>query len=329
MITLLLVTALLMEGIGSYISIMGLGSFFQGDLVIMAMILILDIAKITSVSFLYQYGSEFRRAWRYYLTIAVVVLMVISSAGAFGYLSGAFQRAIQPNAEITLKVEALTQQQATLEAEKRELTDQKASINKQIEAIPTKDERARRQLIASMKPELDRTSKRLETVSGQLDVLHDKTLEAKSGLIEKNVTVGPIVYISKAFGLSMEDASKYVILIIVSVFDPLAIMLILAANFLIKRKKAIKVQESERPKRKLSEVLDELPHRVVPETIPETIEASVPVATTVEHEMITEPVNVKESVLEEKFPEPTLVPETIPETIEPLPVKLHNQGVVL
>ena len=143
-----------MEGIGSYISVIGLSSLFTGDIVIILMAVILDVAKITSVSFLYQYWNEISRVMRYYMTSAVLVLMLITSGGAFGYLSASFQKAVQPNLVASLKSETFAGQQDSLIAEKKELSDLKLSINKQIASIPTENERARRQLIFSMKPEL-------------------------------------------------------------------------------------------------------------------------------------------------------------------------------
>ena len=236
-ILLILLTAFLMEGVGSYISVIGLSALFAGDWVIIAMAVILDIAKVTTVSFIYQYWSEIRKTMRAYMTAAVIVLMTITSAGAFGYLSGAFQKAVQPNRESALKVDSLTREMTALTLEKKELTDAKLKISQQIANVPTSEEdTARRRLISSFKPELDRASKRLEVVNKRVDELRSKVLAAESENIEKDVHAGPITYVAKAFNLSLEDSSKYIILLIVSVFDPLAIMLVLAGNFLIARR---------------------------------------------------------------------------------------------
>lgn len=250
-VILILLTAFLMEGVGSYISVIGLSALFSGDMVIIAMAVILDIAKVTTVSFLYQYWGDVKKTMRAYMLAAVLVLMTITSAGAFGYLSGAFQKAVQPNREVMLKVDSLTREMKALEAEKKELTDTKLKINQQIANVPTSTEdTARRRLIYSFKPELDRTSKRLEVVNKRVDELRGQVLKAESENIEKDVHTGPITYVSKAFGLSLEDSSKYIILLIVLVFDPLAIMLVLAGNFLILR------QRDEEKQEKLADISD-------------------------------------------------------------------------
>jgi len=253
-ILLILLTAFLMEGVGSYISVVGLSALFSGDLVIIAMAVIMDVAKVTTVSFIYQYWREIRKTMRAYMTAAVIVLMTITSAGAFGYLSAAFQRAVQPNREIALKVDALTREMTALEAEKKELTDTKLKINQQIANVPTSTEdTARRRLISSFKPELDRAGKRLEVVNKRVDSLRSEVLQAQSENVAKDVHTGPITYVSKAFGLSLEDSSKYIILLIVSVFDPLAIMLVIAGNFLIERRRLVVIEPVKAPKIEASE----------------------------------------------------------------------------
>jgi hypothetical protein len=357
-IILLLLTALLMEGIGSYISVVGLSALFSGDVVIILMAVILDIAKVASVSFLYQYWGEIKKTMKYYLTSAVMVLMLITSAGAFGYLSAAFQKAIQPNLEVTLRVDALTRQQEALEAEKRELSELKASISKQIASVPTSEtDSARRRLIASMKPEQDRANKRLEAVNAQLDDVRAKVLAAKSENLEKDVHAGPIVYVSKAFGVSMEDASKYIILIIVAVFDPLAIMLVLAANFLIKRRRD---EVQEEPPAPTPPPPAPVPSPVPPSPVPPAPSPVPPAPTTppveepvveskkpesqilVPENTVLEPVVTTTLEPPPSTPEPVAI-EVAPETTysgspqtefmdeapRPLPVTLEKQGMVL
>lgn len=329
-----------MEGIGSYISVVGLSSLFSGDFVIILMAIILDIAKITSISFLYQYWEDIKIAAKSYMTTAVIVLMLITSAGAFGYLSSAFQRAVQPNKEVALRVEAYTNQLASLESEKKELSDQKLSINKQIAAIPTENESSRRRLIAAMKPELDRAGKRLQEVNTQIDSLREKSLAAKSETLDKDVHAGPIIYVSKAFGVSLEDASKYIILVIVSVFDPLAVMLILAANLLIKKRKYKPVEEA------IVETTLPLPEPPVEEPKPEVQPLVLPSGFfNPPKDQLIKPVKAKRSPIKrikaakepELLQEPVQAPIPIVDVVppqgkfidKPIPVVLEKQGMVL
>lgn len=337
---LLLITSLLMEGIGTYISVVGLSSLFAGDIVIIFMAIIFDLAKLTSVTFLYQNWKDVGRPMKYYMTSAVLVLMLITSGGAFGYLSAAFQRSVQPNLEIALKVDTFTAQQSDLVAEKKQLTDLKMSINSQIAAVTASD-KARR-LIASLRPELNQTNKRLNEVNAQIADLRAKSLAAKTDNLEKDVHTGPIIYVSKAFGLSIEDVSKYIILVIVSVFDTLAVVLLLAANFLILKKKNQLIEEPKEDlpiQEPIHEVFVEPP--VEPEIVTPVIEPILP-----EPVVVPEPIHepIHETVVEppaiEKIVEEPVVVEVEPEETysgspesgfisEPLPVVLEHQGMVL
>lgn len=234
MISLVFITAFLMEAIGSYISVIGLGSLFSGDLVILTMAVILDVAKVTTVSFLYQHWERIKLAMKSYLLVAVAVLMVITSAGAFGYLSGAFQKALQPNMEITLRVDTFKRERDQLTKERTELTEQRLMIDKQIAQLSGENVNGRRQLIWSFKPESTRIASRLKDVTDRVDQLNKEILRVESENIDNQVHVGPITYVARVFGVTVDEASKWIILTIIFVFDPLAIALIVAGNFLIK-----------------------------------------------------------------------------------------------
>jgi hypothetical protein len=248
---------------------------------------------------------------KYYMTCAVIVLMLITSGGAFGYLSAAFQRSVQPNVEASMKVDSYATQQSDLLVEKKQLTDLKLSINAQIASVTASD-KARR-LITSLRPELDQTNKRLAELNTQIDDLRTKSLAAKTDNLEKDVHTGPIIYVSKAFGLSVEDVSKYIILVIVSVFDTLAVVLLLAANFLIKLRKK-KLEEA---------VVEPEPEVVVEEpVVPEPVKPNIFVS----EEMVLEPVVHPEPIVE-TIPEPIVetIPEPIVETIpEPIVVPVQE-----
>lgn len=226
----------MMEIISSYVSVIGLSSLFAGDVVILMMAVILDVAKITSVSFLYQYWHEIKRLMRYYMLSAVIVLMTITSTGAFGYLSGAFQRAMQPNQEVMLKVESFNRERTQLSSELEQLSKQRSSMDQQLAQLPPENVKGRRQLIWSFKPETQRISERTGVVTKRLDQLNEDILKVESENIDKQVHTGPITYVSKAFNISVEEASKWIILTIIFVFDPLAVILIIAGNFLVKRR---------------------------------------------------------------------------------------------
>ncbi len=211
-------SAFLIEGLGTWISIIGLSSLFGADPIIIALAAALDVGKVVTVSFLYKRWSTAPRMLRIYMILATLVLMIITSAGAFGYLSAAFQGAIKDTKQQQVLVTAIVEEKAKLEARKKEMDTQIANL-------PSNIVRGRQKLMAAFKGEADRITLRLQQLDAELPKLRVQEIAI-------NTHAGPIVYVSQAFDVSLEQAVKYVILVIIFVFDPLAIALLVAGNFL-------------------------------------------------------------------------------------------------
>lgn len=229
-VQLTFLSAFLIESIGSYISIVGLSALFSTNPVIITMALSLDIAKVVTVSFLYKQWNNITNAMKYYMTLAAVILMVITSSGAAGYLSAEFQKAMLPTKGSEIQVTAMTE-------EKDRLTGRKLDIDKQISQLPVNDVRGRQKLQRQFADELSHINSRIIEI--------DKALpELQMEQVDVNAHAGPILYIAQAFDTTIESAVKYVILLIIFVFDPLAVALIIAGNFLLDQFK--KEQKAEK-----------------------------------------------------------------------------------
>lgn len=211
-------SAFLIEGLGTWISIIGLSSLFSADPIIIALAAALDVGKVVTVSFLYKRWSTAPWLLRMYMILAVAVLMLITSAGAFGYLSAAFQGAIKDTKQQQILVAATMQEKARLEARKKE-------IDGQIANLPADIVRGRQRLISAFRGEADRINLRLRQLDAELPRMQVQQVAI-------NTHAGPIIYVSQAFDVPVEQAVKYVILVIIFVFDPLAIALLVAGNFL-------------------------------------------------------------------------------------------------
>jgi amino acid transporter len=263
-------SAFLLEGIGTYVSVIGLGALFAYSMVVMTMAVALDIAKVTTVTFLYRHWKEIGWRMKTYMLSAVIVLMTITSAGVFGFLSGEFQKAIAGTSQQGVLIQSLSEEQTRLQKRKEE-------IDKQIAQLPQNNVSGRRVLIRQFGPEVQRINDRLVEIDKQLPQL-------KIENIEKETHVGPIMYVAEAFDTTPEKAVKWVNLTIIGVFDPLAIALLVAGNFLLaKRKKEAHVETP--PVEKIPEV------KIAPpiEVEAPIIEAPVPVATpTVAQEPVRE-----------------------------------------
>jgi hypothetical protein len=218
-ILLTFASALLLEGLGSALSVIGITKLFGFSPLIIALAIALDLGKVTAVSLLYSYYKQLSFLMKSYAFVAATVTMIITSAGASGYLSGKFQEAIIGTKEGEQKVQVLKEQQARYQERKKQIDDQIAKLPERT----TVNQRLR--LMNGFKVEQKTLDDKIASIDKELPDLQLKQIgtEAKAG---------PILYVAKAFDISVEQAVKYVILLIIFVFDPLAIFLIIAGNFL-------------------------------------------------------------------------------------------------
>jgi hypothetical protein len=241
-------SAILVAGCAAYFSVTGLGVLFAGaSLSVMVMAGALELAKLVAATYLKQEWDTLKGFNKWYLTISVGTLMLITSAGIFGYLSNAFQQQnlslqkverdivvyqtqIEKNdAEIARYTTQLTNQQNIRNS-------QEANLSKQID----KDKSTARvsQMIRNADKEISSISKRIDELTIQNNVALDSINSIKNNNIELEREVGGFRFVADAFGVPLNDVVKFFILIIVLVFDPLAVALIIAFNgLLMKRKK--------------------------------------------------------------------------------------------
>jgi hypothetical protein len=268
-IILIFLSAFLLEGIGTITSVIGLTQLFSWDWIIVSLAVTFDLAKLMSVSFLYKFWRTMPKLLKLYMTIASMVLMVITSTGAAGYLSSTFQKGILPTKSIEVKVSSLEQEKTKLEA-------RKVQIDQQIAQLPSNQVKGRARLIANFKSETEHLNQRLIQIDEELPKI-------KIESIDKTSHAGPITYLATALKIPVESAIGYIIGLIIFVFDPLAIALILAGNFLI----------DQRSKRLVPELpyVEHVHHRMSDEPVIEEVQ-SEPVV----EEIITEEPEKEEPV---------------------------------
>lgn len=247
----MLVLAILLAGTAAYFSVWGLSQLFAGaSLAVIIMASVLEVGKVIITTALHTYWSNLNRGLKVYLTTSVVILMIITSAGIYGFLSNAYQKTANEleihEGEINVLVTKKDAFQASIDENKRLITDKvnekdetSNRLNKRIDNIDfTKGNQSRRADIATAEG-----NKRLNTISSEIDVLNAKNsvlldsvnkynvevLELKSGSKIAG-EVGPLKYISELTGTPMANVVNYLILLLIFVFDPLAIALVLATN---------------------------------------------------------------------------------------------------
>ena len=216
-IIVLLLTTLAIAGSAAFFSIYGLAQIFAGSfwpVVIMASSL--EIGKLVSASYVYRFWKDITFLMKTYLITAILVLMLITSAGIFGFLSSAYQID-------TLSLRDIESQIVLLEEEKGELRERKKQIDDNIAAINVNYITKRMELIDKLSPETNRINNRIPAVTAEI-------FKLKSTKIQEESHVGPIIYIAKVFEVDSDDATKWMILLIIFAFDPLAVALTLATN---------------------------------------------------------------------------------------------------
>ena len=229
-IVLTFLVALSIEALGTLVSVIGLSSLFGANPIIMAFVVALDAGKLITVSLVYNYWGKLNTIMKSYALTAAVITMIITSAGAAGYLSGEFQKAMTGTQEVAVKIEAIQKEQVRLEERKKQ-------IDRQIENLPEKyTANQRTRAINQFKQEQTVVTARLAEIDKELPALQTQQISASA-------KAGPIRAIAKGFDITPEEAVKWVILFIIVVFDPLAVFLIVAGNFLINQRSLQKQQE--------------------------------------------------------------------------------------
>jgi hypothetical protein len=240
-------SAVIVAGCAAYFSVTGLGVLFAGATVsVMVMAGALELAKLVAATYLKQEWDAIKGFNKWYLTISVVVLMLITSAGIFGYLSNAFQ---QQNLELQKVERDIAVYQTQIEKNDLEITryttqltnqqnirnSQEANISKVVE----RDGNTSRltQMVKNADAEITTISKRIDDLTIQNNVALDSINSIKNNNIELEREVGGFRFVAEAFNIPLNDVVKFFILLIVLVFDPLAVALIIAFNGLIMKSK--------------------------------------------------------------------------------------------
>lgn len=230
-IILLLISTLSIAGSAAFFSIYGLARVFSGAfLPVVIMASSLESGKLVAASFLYRYWSTITRAMKAYLISAVVVLMLITSMGIFGYLSSAYQDNVLPFEQHNQQIELLESEKTELQQLKTERLTRQDEINKQIANLPNNFVNGRRRLIDANKAELTQITKDVAEYTKEIRDHTTEISKLKGQTVQETAHVGPIIFMARAVGLDVNETTKWLIMLIICVFDPLAVMLTIATN---------------------------------------------------------------------------------------------------
>jgi len=245
--------------VAAYFSVTGIATLFAGKFfAIVAMASALEFAKLVAASFLYRHWKDIGFTLKTYLMVGVAVLMVITSIGIYGYLSAAYAEvAAAPQATIN-QINFADTRQASLNETIQRLQSGNSTINtRQAQAQTSLDnvlagqtdlsQRSAfanlRQEIADLDVERQANNGRIEAAITERDSLENVKVTLNAEL-NTNSEIGTFIYIARILGLPLDTVVKWFVLIIVFVFDPMAISLILAYNSMVVKEKN---KEDENP----------------------------------------------------------------------------------
>lgn len=268
-------SALSVSASAAFYSISGLSKLFAGaSLEVIIMASSLEIAKLVIASLLYQYWDTLNKTLRTYLTIATTVLILITSMGIYGFLSSAYQDTANKDGIITQQITTLEtkkglyiQTRDNLLKEKQSLNELRGTLSKGATTqftdkkgnLVIRSNRANIKQMESTSKSDDKLTARLDAANDSIFALENRILEVKTSGVTSEL--GPLKYLSGLTGLPMDKIINYLLLVIIFVFDPLAIALVIAANFAfaqLKTKKTYPIEEQVDDMRKVVEAYDDL-----------------------------------------------------------------------
>jgi hypothetical protein len=246
-------SALSVSGSAAFYSVTGLSKLFAGastEVFIMAGSL--EISKLVIASLLYQYWDTINKGLRTYLTVACFVLILITSAGIYGFLSAAYQETAALAGSVDSQIALIETKRDNVKGQLAVYNEEKSSINNAVSSlrnglsnnvvqytdtlgnvVTTTSGATRR----ALERQLDQAIERQTSINSRVDDLNQKLFEYETEIVEVQTSseigseLGPLKYLAGLTGLGMDKIINYLLLIIIFVFDPLAISLVVAANF--------------------------------------------------------------------------------------------------
>jgi hypothetical protein len=262
---LITLCALGLGGTAAYYSIIGLSKLFVGAATaVIIMASFLELSKLTLATLLHSYWSDLKYIQKIYYVISLIILSIITSAGVYGVLSDGYQTTANQSSIVDQKIQTLETKKSLYEdtrnnilKEKQSIAELKGTLSSSTTTQSTdrkgnlviKSNKANIEQLQSANQSDERLTTKLDITNDSIFALENKILEVKTTSKVAN-ELGPLKYLSNLTGQSMDKIINWFLLVIIFVFDPLAISLVIAANFAFARLKS------------------EQPTKIIPEPIP-------------------------------------------------------------
>lgn len=261
---LITVAALAVSGTAAFYSITGLSKLFAGaQIPVMVMATVLEFSKLVTATLLHRYWTELRTLLKTYLSVAVIILILITSLGIYGFLTAAYNQTASAANVVENEVRLLNTNKEFIEIQLQDLLKERSQLGENVADLRAALGNNRVQYTdaqgnlvvttstatrVSLERQLDQSTNRQLQLTSQIDSVNKVLLELNlkvtevENSIESAAELGPLKYVASLTGIEVDKIVNYLVLIIVFVFDPLAISLVLAANFAFARAKTVKEQ---------------------------------------------------------------------------------------
>ena len=262
--TLIWFCAIGLASFSGYYSVYGISKLFSGgSWSIIGMAAMLEFSKLVVITFLHDHYKTLKTAFKVYLISSAIVLMVLTSVGVYGYLTNSYQETAKSIYETQNKI-------ALLEQKKKIFTEQKTQIDtlvkQKTERISSYDklrlsqesslnsQLTQKQGTRGLQKNIQSVDQSTQTLNGEISQLNQKSIGLSDSvalleqqkLVLENSTftseIGPLLYLSRLTEKPMDIIVNWFILILVSILDPLAVSLVIAANHLKHKEKEVKPQ---------------------------------------------------------------------------------------
>ena len=281
-------TSILLAASAAYYSVFGLSHLFAGaKTAVIIMAGSLEFAKLVTASALHRHWEKIGRFIRVYLTIGVIVLIGITSAGIYGFLSNAYQQTanqydidqskiaiIENKNEFYIRQIDINQSQIESKEDRiKALSDIRSQQEARLDTLYKKQWwnsiRRTEALIKQADEDIRNLNNDIEEINVSISAFNDsinvnkmRIIQGQSG--EASAELGPLLYLSDITGKPMDQVVNYFILLLVFVFDPLAVCLLIVANTLLGKKEKkeiiIPVKNNPAPKKPKISISTEIPN---------------------------------------------------------------------
>lgn len=251
----------------AFFSVTGLSKLFAGaSTSVILMASSLEFAKLISAGFLYNYWDKISRVLKLYLSIAVGILIIITSAGIYGFLTSAYQTTADQLGVVDKKTEVVNLKKNRFEEQLKSYTEEKTQLTQTISSlsgglsnnIQTYKDKSGNMITSSsssnrtaLTTQLNDAKQQRIKVDEKIEVLTDSITQLELKVLDVQQSsdvaaeVGPLKFMAEATGSSMNSIVNWFALFIVLVFDPLAVTLVIAFN------SAVKIDKGEDDKQKV------------------------------------------------------------------------------